>query len=900
MTEYTEADVFYAELYYARQGIPTAYIILKDDAAEVAPDDTIKINGKYTTKESKIYPASFNFKDETDYTDPTSWTITENGTTEIQVIPNKEGHNKVLKFNDDDNANQCIATTPIFSGQPSGTIEYWVYIGTNGVLDLFYVELHGSSRVIHMYFQVANNRLSTLDGTGWDNYNNADLIMNSWIHIQHVFDKGADTIKHYCNGVLLGTDDYENSVDITHIKFFTIDAQTTATYYCYLDAIGYSWDTNYNIGDNIFWKNYKDSMAEANFEGEALYTSGTNIEWVDSLGASAVAEIVGYFDNSLHKKYLKYYMTVAWNPISNTFSYPQATGTIEFYIKFGENNLYHYLYISDTGANRINLRWTNIGKVVYYDGTEHVIGTYVAGQWYHIKIEFDCGDDWHLWIDGVSKDGGGGYPYEGTPSNMQSFSMDGGVGMEIYLDAVGYSWESDYDVGDNLIVEVSETTFNTVLFDGRIEDVDMEAAQGIYCISKAQELIQHRPSLDVHLYTDVLLNKIIYDKCNIIQKPTRDSISQFEILPDADITKGDWTDEIYGDNDGDLFDELRVYSSVNYISYNQSFVNQTCEFSLDNHSLSNNVHYDIYKVTIDSYNSCGFPLEIYFYDGDRWIQLMDIPAGSWRTVSREVYIYTNKDNINNFKVKYTASAGAEGGVFRLGGVKVKVDGYTYQNDIINEGTYKIKIESEDSTIKDISNLVSLQELKTWYLDPNWNFYFNDGDHKSGISLTSGDNIAELYGKRKIKSYDKVVLHGGYVGGVRIKATAGTGNIIAKDTYNKITNITVLQNLANQLLAEKGANTYDIELLYNNQAIGLPQVGETLNMGSGIKFDNSNKTVPANDYIMDEIALILGEGGVYQHILLKLIDILIFSIPEEQKVAQIDKQTKENADLIIQK
>jgi len=143
--------------------------------------------------------------------------------------------------------------------------------------------------------------------------------------------------------------------------------------------------------------------------------------------------------------------------LSQTIS--RTNGIVEFWIRIDENNKQTFFFIQDGTYNHvIDLLWQNDGNLQYYDGAWHVIDTYNADQWYHIKIKFDCGvsgdgtNDWHLWVDSVSKDGGTGYSFRGTPITMDLIKWVTGTACttKTYIDAIGYSWDPQYTVGDNL------------------------------------------------------------------------------------------------------------------------------------------------------------------------------------------------------------------------------------------------------------------------------------------------------------------------------------------------------------------------------------------------------------------------------------------------------------------
>lgn len=133
----------------------------------------------------------------------------------------------------------------------------------------------------------------------------------------------------------------------------------------------------------------------------------------------------------------------------------QATGTVEFWLYTPNNNDLAHIEISDGGSSdRLKMYFDyDPDKYGYITGSWIDIDTWDNNQWNHVRIEWDCSDDWHLWINGISKDGGSGYGYKGNPISMDQimfFSNTQSYNYHFYLDAIGFSWDEDYDIGNNL------------------------------------------------------------------------------------------------------------------------------------------------------------------------------------------------------------------------------------------------------------------------------------------------------------------------------------------------------------------------------------------------------------------------------------------------------------------
>ena len=83
-------------------------------------------NITYTGPMSGYYPASFSFDNDKNGINPEGWITTENPPLyEIEVVDQKMGHNKVVRFYDNENAWRSLNYFPE-SDPTTGTIELWV------------------------------------------------------------------------------------------------------------------------------------------------------------------------------------------------------------------------------------------------------------------------------------------------------------------------------------------------------------------------------------------------------------------------------------------------------------------------------------------------------------------------------------------------------------------------------------------------------------------------------------------------------------------------------------------------------------------------------------------------------------------------------------------------------
>ena len=108
----------------------------------------------------------------------------------------------------------------------------------------------------------------------------------------------------------------------------------------------------------------------------------------------------------------------------------------------------------------------------YYDGTWHEIVKAREDKWYHVRIDFECGsggyqglsaDTFKVYIDNVSYGAYSFYTAVGSVDNMRILTDDADSGYSIYVDAIGYSWDGSYSVGDNHKDKTSGTPFKAGL-----------------------------------------------------------------------------------------------------------------------------------------------------------------------------------------------------------------------------------------------------------------------------------------------------------------------------------------------------------------------------------------------------------------------------------------------------
>lgn len=186
------------------------------------------------------------------------------------------------------------------------------------------------------------------------------------------------------------------------------------------------------------------------FENEFESTSGTLIKFIDGMSASAYCLIYSNYFN--HNNIFEFQSTDDPHFAYHHLSSQKTAGIVEFYVNFDESNENHTIGLYETTDSldgAIQLSWRDNGYLSYYDGSWNDIETYTSNMWYHVKIEFIVSGIWHLWIDNVQKDSSG-YSFLGSISYVEYFWIQGSSTADIKFDAIGFSWDPYYSIGNNL------------------------------------------------------------------------------------------------------------------------------------------------------------------------------------------------------------------------------------------------------------------------------------------------------------------------------------------------------------------------------------------------------------------------------------------------------------------
>ena len=221
---------------------------------------------------SGYYPAVFGFENQLPGVMPNDWIIHQSsGTAYLRTVDELDGHKKVLDFYSGVNGDYCYYDKNLKMNITNGTIEFW-FQTTDVSPPTWYSWFMLSDGISE---SERNIRLCIRAGT-LAFFNSTDFLLvdsivpNQWYHLRIDFNMIADTSTIYLNNVLKlsNVDNYGNGSQINTIQ--VSNHYNLANTHLYLDAIGYSWDPHYIIGDNLeeglllsfetnatlFWRSY--------------------------------------------------------------------------------------------------------------------------------------------------------------------------------------------------------------------------------------------------------------------------------------------------------------------------------------------------------------------------------------------------------------------------------------------------------------------------------------------------------------------------------------------------------------------------------------------------------------------------------------------------------------------
>ncbi|HEC41048.1 MAG TPA: hypothetical protein ENI29_22570, partial [bacterium] len=248
-------------------------------------------NKTYSGPMAGYYPATYGFENEIVGTagDDIGFVDTDvsSGSHSLTIISEYLGHENIIEFWDGGATGNYAS---IFNdvNATEGTIEYWVAI--EDASEEARLRAHSSGGTGMFGVTLIIDKWQVLKDGGWSDISGIDPPQDGeWYHVRLDFRCSTnpyDGLSQYefnvhINGVEYGNYGFFTDIGSIGLVYMTTQA-AGANYKFYMDAVGYSWDPNYNIGDNLK-------------EGLLLsYSSSVSLNWTGySLDYQANKTILG-------------------------------------------------------------------------------------------------------------------------------------------------------------------------------------------------------------------------------------------------------------------------------------------------------------------------------------------------------------------------------------------------------------------------------------------------------------------------------------------------------------------------------------------------------------------------------------------------------------------------------
>ncbi len=508
-----------------------------------AGEITIKTpeNKTYTGPMSGYYPASLGFENDVVGAYPSGWGIISGSNGFIRVVDAFNNHMKVVELRKTGGTTKQQMEYYFSINATVGTVEFWLYKDTNG-------GGYDPTRITigDLHCGVQNGQFFA---GGWSTSPNyvATFTKDTWHRIRIDFDV-AQGWQLQIDGTWINSgysySFVQATTKLTYMFMSSIFSGDCANYGAWIDAIGFSWYPDYEIGDNINnglllgfnnntnldWMRYSldngikvpisgnktipmpangshtiqvfgNNTGGTEFQSEKRYflvspiilispenkiyntpmsgyypatygfeNDDNNVDPKDFFDVSTGPSDIRVVDNiGGHRKVIELYDPNDWDTAmwNQTFTKgPQTNGTIEWWFRTtaaGSNRDGNYqIYRDGTSNGAINFGpLGEAGDFFVSNGTNILSLGFItlANTWYHLRVDFECGfgnymglsnDTWRLYIDGVSQ---GVYKFVTMATALYTFHQETRwkhYGYLYYTDAIGYSWDPYYTIGDNL------------------------------------------------------------------------------------------------------------------------------------------------------------------------------------------------------------------------------------------------------------------------------------------------------------------------------------------------------------------------------------------------------------------------------------------------------------------
>ncbi len=338
-------QIFWSDAYRTYQSIIREFIIKTRLRSIVSPENKI-----YSPPLEGYYPATYGFEIDEDGDFPYGLVDESTGTCIVGIASEVDGHKKVIDYNDPTRYGHAVVSDYLANPITQGTMEFWIQ--STDVTDLFVISLEDSSYNYVVALQLGDD-IWQEGSAGWKIIPEINAPKdNYWHHVSIDFECTPGNYyglsQYHCrfridnsisNDYLFNT----NSSSIHRIVLRT--SASRLNYHVYIDALGYSWDPNYNVGDNLKeglllsiqetdeadWMGYS-------LDGDDIITIQGNITLVMPADGPHAIQLFwnntyGYYSTEVREFYVDIYTTTL-----DVEFIDQIFTTEEFLVKFSIKN----------------------------------------------------------------------------------------------------------------------------------------------------------------------------------------------------------------------------------------------------------------------------------------------------------------------------------------------------------------------------------------------------------------------------------------------------------------------------------------------------------------------------------------------------------------------------------
>jgi hypothetical protein len=230
----------------------------------------------------------WNFKDDALGSNPAGWTITDEIGGTINVIVSKDGHAKVLELDRTSGDITCKVDFPTKGSTDGDTVELYIRAAQTNAQGFFTIsDADTGVEVVQLYFHSDGHiYFRNRDPVEWTTYDCGTYTADTWYHLKIVGDFTNGTCDIYINDVKkVDAEEFSNNTGNDFGLLWCQALTSNGTYF--VDAVGYSWDSGYTVGDNKLVESQRLWVYSArrlfNTAGKAVFEIGTSTDYPNEI-----------------------------------------------------------------------------------------------------------------------------------------------------------------------------------------------------------------------------------------------------------------------------------------------------------------------------------------------------------------------------------------------------------------------------------------------------------------------------------------------------------------------------------------------------------------------------------------------------------------------------------------